>query len=278
MAIKLKTPAHTDNYAIPSRISFWIATISDTGALGTYFELGCVSDIDVNLSEEVFKHESSREGITTVDKVVPIKFAGEVGVTLHELVGENLRLAFKCATVNASATITVYEAVKLNLSGTTATTIWDKAKEDGDYLSLTIRSVTSTDGVTTYTLTTDYLFVDKSGSPGATVAATISRVALGSIVDGQQVRVEFSYERSSNSYSLQDGSILEARVQLQCLSQVGAQFIFIFNKCNITLKDSLAINPSENQKLGMTFEVLTDGSGNRGTCHILDDYETLQIT
>jgi hypothetical protein len=263
---------------IPSAISCWFAPINDDGSLGNYFDLGNCTDIALSLGETYADHMSSRQGIRAIDKSVISELTGDVKITLDELVGNNLKLMFKPQTaVDTSATDTVYEQKRIRLNGTTAVTIDKLAVESSrtDYLDLTIQCVQSNDGGTTYTAG-DYTFTQAAGSGTARTPATIARSGTGSsISDGEEVVVKYTYSRNASEYIIQEGSVLEGALRIQCLNRIGPLFAFEFPFVSVTVEGDMTINPAEFLSRAFNFKVLTPGDGVRGRFYLYDQFQKL---
>lgn len=103
----------------------------------------------------------------------------------------------------------------------------------------------------------------------ATTQTTITRVAGGAIPSGSTVRIDYSFEREACSYSLQDGSTIEGALQIQILSVSGPQCAYQFYRTSAGINGALTADPASFAKAAMTFKILTDGLGRRGTFHLL---------
>lgn len=278
-------PNNPNNYMIPSALSIWFSVIQDDGTLGTWRDLGNVFDVALALTDEYLDHESFRNGINAVDKSVIIKNTGQMKFTIDELVGCNLIYMLKPSTTpDASAVANVLDQKRIRLNGTTATVIDALAVGcDGltDYLELgwddlyTDVYVRSTDGSTTYTDGVDYTFTQVSGTGTGKTPATIARIGGGSIADGAEVVVAYQYEQEATSYEIQEGAVMEGALKINALNRIGPMFQYYFPFVSLKIEGDLAINPGEFLKQAMMAEILTSGSGSRGTLYLFDCYQKL---
>lgn len=273
-------PNNPDNYMIPSNISVWFAPEGDDGTLGDYFDLGNVADLTLQLNDTYLDHMSARNGLMSPDQRVITQVEGNINFTLDEPVQKNLELIFRPdETPDASATYTVQEQKRIRLSGTTAVTIDRRAVENTsiDYLELGNIVVKSADGSTTYTDSTDYTFTQATGSGSSRTPATIARTTSGSITDGVEVVVLYTYSRNVTSYKIQSGAILNGAMKIQALNLIGPMFAYYFPRVSISIEGDQAINPSEWFKQGFSCRILTDGTGSRGEFYLFDKFQKLVV-
>lgn len=282
-----KLPNNPDNYVLPSGLSIWFAPKESDGGIGTWRDLGNCTNVALTLTEEFLEHMSARYGVNSADKRIVNALRGEVKFTLDELVGCNLLFYARPKTApDTTKTIYVLQQKRIVLSGTTAEIIDAAATEqsDTDYEDLLWDDGTGTyvsgilvrsaDGVTTYTSGVDYTFTQASGSGSGSgrTAATIARIALGSIPDGSEVVVTYAYEREVTEYVLQEGVVLEGALRVQVLSSNGPMYAWQFNFVSIRPDGDLTLNPAAYMSANFIADVLTDGQGNRGSMYIFDRY------
>jgi len=189
IAKTVKRPFNPDNFGLPSRISVWFAPEDARGVQGDPFELGDVEDLEINISETFVDKKSARGGIYAVVRRLISENTGEITLSLTELVGRNLEIMFRSATITdrndtTGNSATIYESSRPRLSGTTATEFADPALEGGlggnlFFRQVTIGEVTSPDGSVTYADTTDYTFVQANEGTPSSVAITVGGVTYG---------------------------------------------------------------------------------------------------
>lgn len=177
------TPFNPQNLLIPNRISVWFAPFDAQGRQSTYFELGDVSDIEINIAETFAEKKSARQGVYQTIKRLISDLVGEVTFNISEVVGRNLDLLFRPAQKLlrdgvANAEATVYESTRPRLTGTTPSEIAPgiplERAVGGElfYKGLTILSVTNLNGTVLYTSGTDYTIV--AAVPGTQASATLT--------------------------------------------------------------------------------------------------------
>lgn len=160
------SPYNPQNFVIPNRLSVWFAPFDSAGRQTEYFELGDVSDLEVDLSETFLDKKSARQGVMNTVKRLISDQAGAINFRISEVVGRNLELLFRPSDVVlrdgvANAEAVLYEQTRPRLVGATATDIAPGlARECGPCgvlfnKGLTILSVSSPEG-SLYQLTTDY--------------------------------------------------------------------------------------------------------------------------
>lgn len=281
-------PNNPDNYALPSKLSVWFAPKQADGTLAQWRDLGNTMDISLALNEEYLEHMSAHDGVQAIDKEVINALKAEIKFSVDELVGCNLLLVTRPATSpDSTAVDKVLQTVRIPLSGTTAEVIDDEAFElaSTDYAALQWDFkdgngyvddvlVRSLDGSVTYTDGVDYTFTQAAGTGTGSghTPATIARVALGGIADGQHVHITYAYDRQATEYRLQEGVILEGALRVQALNKVGPMYAWQFDSVSIHVDGEIAINPAEFMKAGFMAKVLTDGRGRRGSLYIYDRF------
>lgn len=177
------TPFNPQNLLLPNRISVWFAPFDAQGRQSTYFELGDVSDIEINIAETFAEKKSARQGVYQTIKRLISDLVGEVTFNISEVVGRNLDLLFRPAQTIlrdgiANAEATVYESTRPRLTGTTPAEIAPgiplERAVGGDlfYKGLTILGVTNLNGTVQYVSGTDYTIV--AAVPGTQASATLT--------------------------------------------------------------------------------------------------------
>lgn len=160
-------PFNPQNYMLPNRISLWFAPFDSKGRQQEFFELGDVSDLEVDLSETFVERKSARQGVLSTVKRLISDQAGSINFSIAELVGSNLELLFRPGQVTlrdgvANAEATLLGQTRPRLAGTTAVAIAPGIAQEcgpGGTLfnrDLTILGVTSPDRTAVYAATTDY--------------------------------------------------------------------------------------------------------------------------
>lgn len=163
------SPFNPQNLVLPSRISVWFAPFDAQGRQAEYFELGDVSDININIAETFAEKKSARQGTYQTIKRLINDLVGELTMNLSEVVGRNLELLFRPAQVllrdgTANDLSVWHESTRPRLTGTTPVDIAPgiaQERVDGgalDELPLTIISVTNLKGDVTYVDGTDFTF------------------------------------------------------------------------------------------------------------------------
>jgi hypothetical protein len=163
------SPFNPQNLVLPSRISVWFAPFDAQGRQSEYFELGDVSDIEINIAETFAEKKSARQGTFQTIKRLINDLVGEVTMNLSEVVGRNLELLFRPAQVLlrdgvANALSVWHESTRPRLIGTTPSEVAPgiaQERVDGGALNevdLTLISVTNVAGNVTYIDTVDYTF------------------------------------------------------------------------------------------------------------------------
>lgn len=164
------SPFNPQNLVLPSRISVWFAPFDAQGRQSEYFELGDVSDIEINIAETFAEKKSARQGTFQTIKRLINDLVGEVTMNLSEVVGRNLELLFRPAQVllrdGVANDLSVWhESTRPRLNGTTPSEVAPGIAQErvaGGALSevdLTLISVTNIKGDVTYISGTDYTFV-----------------------------------------------------------------------------------------------------------------------
>lgn len=177
------TPFNPQNLLLPNRISVWFAPFDAQGRQSTYFELGDVSDIEINIAETFAEKKSARQGVYQTIKRLISDLVGEVTFNISEVVGRNLDLLFRPAQKIlrdgvANAEATVYESTRPRLTGTTPVEIAPGIPVEravgGElfYKGLTILGVTNLNGTQLYVAGTDYTIV--AAVPGTQASATLT--------------------------------------------------------------------------------------------------------
>lgn len=376
------SPYNPGNFVIPNRLSIWFAPFDAKGAQTAFFELGDVSDIEIDLTETFLDKKSARQGVMTTVKRAISDQEGAISFALGEVVGRNLELLFRPSEIRRldgagnNPEAIVFEQTRPRLIGTTASEIAPGiAMESGPggtlfNRELTITAVTNLDGSVEYAATDDYTFnqanegehsvheqtvggatatmgntltiteddgsttvltvgteiptaasaaalaaniaqaintysssyvaeavgadltiahISLDGGTAAAIAvtgtelvadlggatltfaagtattpATIARVVSGSIPDGAEVVVRFSFNRRGIEYRIQAGLTLEGALRVQALSVAGPQAFYEFPRVSLSLEDAISLNPEEFQTANLTATILTDGSGVRG--------------
>jgi len=189
IAREVVRPFNPQNLTLPSRISAWFAPFDANNTQGQYFELGDVEDIELNITENFVEKKSARLGIYSTVRRMVGENAGEINLSMTELVGRNLEIMFRSATIvdrndTAANSATVYEAARVRLSGTTAEAYAPVAVEGvtGGALSnraTTIIEVTNLNGSVQYVSGTDYTPTAAVAGTHSTVAITVSGVTYG---------------------------------------------------------------------------------------------------
>ncbi len=163
------SPFNPQNLVLPSRISVWFAPFDAQGRQSEFFELGDVSDIEINIAETFAEKKSARQGTFQTIKRLINDLVGEITMNLSEVVGRNLELLFRPAQVLlrdgvANALSVWHESTRPRLTGTTASDVAPgiaQERVDGgalNELSLTLLGVTDLVGNVTYLAGTDYIF------------------------------------------------------------------------------------------------------------------------
>jgi len=279
----VKLPNNPDNYMMPSALSIWFAPFDDDGTLCPWFDLGNAASIALTLADEYLTHESARNGLLTEDKHVVNKVTGDIKFTLDELVGNNLVLLFRPNIApDAASTYEVLEQKRIRLVGTTAEIIDALAIEDGslDYVDLyweddTVDDVLvrSTDGSVTYVEGVDYTFTQAAGTGTGRTPATIARMSSGAIVDGAEVIITYNYVRETTEYRIQTGAVLEGAMKIQALNRIGPLFAYQFPFVSIGIEGDTTIDPAAFMSQSFSCKILADGTGNRGSFHLFDNFE-----
>ena len=188
------SPYNPQNFVIPNRLSVWFAPFDAAGRQTEFFELGDVSDLEVDLSETFLEKKSARQGVMNTVKRLTSDQAGAVNFSISEVVGRNLELLFRPAEVKlrdgvANAEAVVYEQTRPRMVGTTAVDIAPGlARECGPggvlyNKGLTILSVSSPTGAL-YQLTSDYTItaaVEGVASKQTITVASFTAVAATTI-------------------------------------------------------------------------------------------------
>jgi len=182
-------PFNPQNLTLPSRISAWFAPEDATGTQGTFFELGDVEDIELNITENFVEKKSARLGTYSTIRRLVNENAGEINLSMTELVGRNLEILFRSATIidrndTAANSATVYEAARVRLSGTTAEAFAPPAVEGSlggtlSYRACTLLEVSSLDGATQYVSGTDYTHTAAVAGTHSSVAITVGGFTYG---------------------------------------------------------------------------------------------------
>ena len=175
-------PFNPQNLSLPSRISAWFAPEDARGVQQEFFELGDVEDIELNITETFLEKKSARLGIFSTIRRLVSENAGEVTLAITEMVGRNLEIMFRSATIidrndTAGNSALVHEAARVRLTGTTASEFSQPAVEGdlGGTLSnrvVTLIEVTSTDGATRFVDGVDFTLVN--AVPGTHSTATLT--------------------------------------------------------------------------------------------------------
>lgn len=163
------SPFNPQNLVLPSRISVWFAPFDAQGRQAEYFELGDVSDININIAETFAEKKSARQGTYQTIKRLINDLVGELTMNLSEVVGRNLELLFRPAQVLlrdgvANGLSVWHESTRPRLTGTTPVDVAPgiaQERVDGgalDELPLTILNVTNLKGDVSYVDGTDYTF------------------------------------------------------------------------------------------------------------------------
>lgn len=163
------SPFNPQNLVLPSRISVWFAPFDAQGRQSDYFELGDVSDIEINIAETFAEKKSARQGTFQTIKRLINDLVGEITMNLSEVVGRNVELLFRPAQVLlrdgvANALSVWHESTRPRLTGTTPSDVAPGIAQErvaGGALNeqdLTIISVTNLAGNVTYLAGTDYTF------------------------------------------------------------------------------------------------------------------------
>jgi len=175
-------PFNPQNLTLPSRISAWFAPENADGVQSDFFELGDVEDIELNITENFVEKKSARLGTYSTIRRIVNENAGEISMSLTELVGRNLEILFRSATIidrndADSNSATVYESARVRLLGTAASEFALPAVE-GDLggtlknRAVTVREVTSIDGGIVYAAGTDYTLT--AANEGTHSSATVT--------------------------------------------------------------------------------------------------------
>lgn len=163
------SPFNPQNLVLPSRISVWFAPFDAQGRQSEFFELGDVSDIEINIAETFAEKKSARQGTFQTIKRLINDLVGEITMNLSEVVGRNLELLFRPAQVLlrdgvANALSVWHESTRPRLTGTAPSDVAPgiaQERVDGgalDELPLTLLGVTNLAGNVTYISAVDYTF------------------------------------------------------------------------------------------------------------------------
>ena len=278
-----KLPNHDDNYALPSALTIWFASRNDNGTLNEWRDLGNLSDVNLEMTDNYLDHKSAHNGLLADDKRVISSVEAMVNFTIDELVGCNLLYTYRPQTTPVTtATYSVLGQKRLNLDDTDAVIIDALAVEEDadDYLELdwegvTDVKVTSADGATTYTSGVHYTFTQATGTGTARTPATIARIVYtgaGGITDNQEVVVKYRYDRETTSYVIQQGAVMEGAMRVQALNLIGPMFAWSFPRVALGVNGALNLNPEEWVSQTFAAKVLTPGSGIRGYFHLFDTF------
>lgn len=120
--------------------------------------------------------------------------------------------------------------------------------------------------------------VTGSTDVGNSAGATIARIAGGSIPDGAEVVVTFSYKRDAYAYSILDGVIITGELQLQVLSTNGPQSVYTFFNVNLALNGAITFNPEEELAPSVIATILPNSAGQRGEFCILSGFSDFALT
>jgi hypothetical protein len=201
-------PYNPSNFVIPNRLSMWFAPFDGQGRQTAFFELGDVSEIEIDLSEEFMEKKSARQGVLNTVKRSISDQEGAISFTLGEVVGRNLELLFRPSEIvqrdgDTNPMALVYERTRPRLLGTSAVEVAPGlAVEAGPggtlYNSeITITEVSSVDGSIRYEEGVDYTFTQANEGEPAQASATVggnTAVAGNSITlienDGSSLELE----------------------------------------------------------------------------------------
>lgn len=278
-------PFNPRNYQVPSRISLWAQTICPDGSLDTAFELGSVQDIEFIPNENRLSLDSARTGTLTSDADYITRVDGDFKFTLQELVGTNLELLFRPQTITDRSTTlqTVFGQSRVQLPGTTAVQYALEAFEPDPttgvaWLDAPVVDVRDITGATTYVETTDYTVDELVDSGGTTDFPTITRLGGGSIADGEEVVVRYTFQREATAYSILDGQILEVALTLQILSVNGPQSLYKFFRTSLSQDGSILTNPEERKTATINAKILPRGDGQRGEFILLNNFARFALS
>ena len=192
------SPFNPQNLVLPSRISVWFAPFDAQGRQSDYFELGDVSDIEINIAETFAEKKSARQGTFQTIKRLINDLVGEITMNLSEVVGRNLELLFRPAQVLlrdgvANALSVWHESTRPRLTGTTPSDIAPgiaQDRVDGGALNeqpLTLINVTNLAGNVAYISGTDYTFTQAVA--GVFDSATLTFVAFTSVAASADINL-----------------------------------------------------------------------------------------
>ncbi len=207
--------------------------------------------LEIEPKSTEYTFESQRSGKLRPAKIFSIKEEVSMKFKLVEPVTDNLRPFLKGGdiTVVGAGTAPVLDQL-VTLTGTTLISL-------GKY-GISLVTVTNLAGDVTYVQNTDYI-IDPGQVVGGLVVARIGRIAAGSITDGQQVKVDYTYTTwTSLKFPVATAEFQQGAARLDFSPSTGLTGKYHIPKCQLKPEGTLSFNPSKELQLGMTLEVLDD--------------------
>jgi hypothetical protein len=206
-------------------------------------------EIDPKSTEYTF--ESQRSGKLRPAKVFSIKEEVNMKFKLVEPVIDNLRPFLK------GGNITVVGGGTDTVTGQEVTLTGEQLISLGKY-GVSAVTVTNLAGDTTYARNLDYV-IDPGQVGGGLIVARLGRIAGGSITDGQQVKVDYTYTTwESLKFPVATAEFQQGAARLDFSPSVGLSGKYHIPKCQLKPDGAISFNPSKELQLGMILEVLDD--------------------
>ncbi len=219
------------NYTIGG-VRAWFNRLADESTTPKKFEgfrdLGNVVEAPQESESEEIEHFTAKTGTRKLDRKVQSDISESITLTLDEPDMENLRQFFRAGDVTdvvaSSGNAVTDEVLKLDREDVV---ILEKG------LEATAVVVEPFGGGAPFTLTTDYLIVEVLSSRGKSWKG-ISRVASGTIGDGDFVEVDYTFDITVHrSFSPQTSVNIEGKLLLFGISDTGNEFIRSIAKVQI---------------------------------------------
>lgn len=216
-------------------------------------DMGNVVEHSFESEKDVLDHFSTKTGTRRKDRSVNREVTEALVLTLDELSTLNMKNFFRGDAITSvpasTATATVVDEVA-QLSGTELVML-------GNGYNASVVVVKDITGVTTYTVTTDYLLVVDS----ITGYTGIRRVDGGAISDGDYVRIGYTYDvRAHKKFSPQIKVSREGQALFFGVSDTGNEFMRSFNRVALDPEGNFSLNSEDWSQFQLRADILDDSA------------------
>ena len=231
-------------YTTPGGVKFALNTGSG------FLDLGNMASTTLDRALKVLDHYSNRGGIRAKDKSKYIEKDMKFTANFDEVSLDNLKIAFGAGSVTNDS-ISSSEAIIdeiVELTGTDTTPFFLPLLPDtlsGHGVTL----VTDLTGEDTYAVTTDYIT--------DTVNGGIHRVADSTITDGEQVRVNYNWNKPpNNSFSVFSGQIVIGSAKFLMNPTSGPAFLWEIPRIQVATTGNISFDDQKWQELPLELMIL----------------------